>query len=148
MTAIRILALSLACATLAARNRPAAIPDNPDAATILHLLKRTSYGPRPGDLERVREIGLAKYIDQQLHPERLADAAMSARLSGFDTLDMSTRELAERYYIPAMMERRARQRERATNGETQTGQSPDAANQRAERQRGVAGAGGGAPARV
>jgi uncharacterized protein (DUF1800 family) len=161
MTAIRILALSLACATLAARDRSAAIPENPDAATILHVLKRTSYGPGPGDLERVREIGIAKYLEQQLHPERLADAAMSARLSGFDTLDMSTPELAERYFIPAMMERRARQRERTANGETQTGPVPDTANQRAdpstspgspraasrgERQRGVAGAGGGAPA--
>ncbi len=110
------------------------------------MLNRIGYGPRPGDLERVSELGLAKYIDQQLHPDRLADAGMAARLSGFETLTMSTQELADRYFIPAMMERRERQRQRAAASEPNAGTFPDATDQRAERKRGVAGAGGGAPA--
>jgi uncharacterized protein (DUF1800 family) len=128
------------------------------------VLNRIGYGPRPGDVERVSEIGLAKYIDQQLQPDRLADAGMAARLAGLETLGMSTRELADRYFIPAMMERRERQRQRAAtaeanarpspdatsqragNAETATGSSSDASSQRGERKRAVAGAGGGAPA--
>jgi uncharacterized protein (DUF1800 family) len=150
MTLIRtVAAASLACATLAATERPSAVPAAPDAATIRHVLSRIAYGPRPGDVERVREIGLSRYIDQQLNPGRLPDTGMSARLAGFDTLDMSTRELAERYFIPAMTQRRERQRERAATGDTATGSNPDAPNQlpeRAKATRGVAGAGGGAPA--
>ncbi|MGH2400263.1 MAG: DUF1800 family protein, partial [bacterium] len=125
MTVLRILAVSLVCATLAAADRPSAVPTNPDAETILHVLNRIGYGPRSGDVERVRSIGLAAYIDQQLHPERLADAGMNARLAGFDTLAMSTSELAERYFIPAMMERRERQRTRASQGEPGQPSQPD-----------------------
>src|SRR5262249_10053329 len=35
---------------------------------IVHVLNRLGYGPRAGDVERVKRIGLDKYIDQQLHP--------------------------------------------------------------------------------
>jgi uncharacterized protein (DUF1800 family) len=146
MNLLRFAVASLACVTLAAADRPSASPVSPDVATIRHVLNRIGYGPRPGDVERVRQIGLAKYIEQQLHPERMPDAAMSARLDGFETLKMSSKELADRYFIPAMMERRGRQRERVAAGETDAGTFPDATDQRAERKRGVAGAGGGAPA--
>ncbi len=40
---------------------------NADEA-ILHAMNRLAYGPRPGDVERVRQMGLAKWIDQQLSP--------------------------------------------------------------------------------
>src|SRR5687768_14763475 len=87
-----------------------AVPSKPDDKTILHVLNRIGYGPRPGDVERVRQLGLAAYIDQQLHPERIADQGMSARLAGFRTLTMSARQIAEEYYIPALEIRRQVQR--------------------------------------
>src|SRR5262252_7834114 len=37
---------------------------------ILHVLNRLGYGPRPGDLERVRQMGLERWIEGQLEPER------------------------------------------------------------------------------
>ena len=43
---------------------------------ILHALNRLSYGPRPGDVERVRQMGLAKWIDQQLNPNSIDDRAL------------------------------------------------------------------------
>src|SRR5579862_6546077 len=46
---------------------------NADEA-ILHALNRLAYGPRPGDVERVRQMGLAKWIEQQLNPNGIADA--------------------------------------------------------------------------
>jgi hypothetical protein len=39
---------------------------------VLHALNRLTFGPRPGDVEAVRKMGLKKWIDQQLHPERIA----------------------------------------------------------------------------
>ena len=40
---------------------------------VIHLLNRITFGPRPGDLERVMKMGWQKYLDEQLHPERIAD---------------------------------------------------------------------------
>jgi uncharacterized protein (DUF1800 family) len=89
------------------------IPSHPDDKTIVHVLNRLGFGPASGDIERVRRIGLPKYIDQQLHPERLADEAMTVRLAPLDTLTKSSRELAEQYFIPAQEERRRAQQQQA-----------------------------------
>src|SRR5580765_6811555 len=90
----------LAAVTLTASSPGSAVPSKPDDKTILHVLNRIGFGARPGDVDRVREIGLAAYIDQQLHPERLADSAMTARLAPLETLTKSTRQLADEYFMP------------------------------------------------
>ena len=77
-----------------------------DDKTIAHVLDRLGYGPRPGDVEKVRRAGVSNYIDQQLHPEKIGDAALETRLAPLNTIDMSTREIAQEYYLPAMAERR------------------------------------------
>src|SRR5207237_9668629 len=89
--------------------RGSAAPADPDDKTILHVLNRLGFGARPGDLERVRQLGLAAYIDQQLHPEGLADTQMAARLAGFQTLGLSSRAIAQDYYLPAQMARKEAQ---------------------------------------
>jgi uncharacterized protein (DUF1800 family) len=87
-----------------------------DTRTIVHVLNRIGFGAAPGDVERVRSMGVQAYIEQQLHPERLADSSMAARLSGLETLTKSTREMAQEYFVPAQMARRERQREQAAQG--------------------------------
>jgi uncharacterized protein (DUF1800 family) len=67
---------------------------------ILHALNRLAYGPRPGDVERVRQMGLAKWIEQQLDPKSIEDRAAEARLEQFPTLRMSTAKLLEEYPQP------------------------------------------------
>ncbi len=67
---------------------------------ILHALNRLAYGPRPGDIERVRQMGLAKWIDAQLNPKSLDDSAMEARLRIYPTLQMSTAQLIAEYPNP------------------------------------------------
>jgi uncharacterized protein (DUF1800 family) len=99
----------LVVVTLSAAGPGPAVPSKPDDKTILHVLNRIGFGARPGDVARVREIGLAKYIDEQLTPERIPDTAMTARLAGFDTLTLSSRAIAEDYYMPAQMARRQAQ---------------------------------------
>ena len=56
----------------------AAEPD--DTATVTHVLNRLTFGPRPGEVDRVRHMGLQTWIDGQLHPERLDDGAVDAHL--------------------------------------------------------------------
>jgi uncharacterized protein (DUF1800 family) len=86
------------------------VPAAPDNKTIAHVLNRLGFGPAPGDIDRVGRVGLAAHIEQQLHPERIPDASMTARLAGFETLGMRTRQLAEIYYLPALMQRRETKR--------------------------------------
>jgi len=59
----------------------AQVPDE----QVVHVLNRLAYGPRPGDVERVKAIGLQKWIDAQLAPSRIDNAALDARLSGIVT---------------------------------------------------------------
>jgi len=67
---------------------------------ILHAMNRLAYGPRPGDVERVRQMGLAKWIDQQLAPNSINDQALNARLESLATLSMSSAQLIEEYPQP------------------------------------------------
>jgi uncharacterized protein (DUF1800 family) len=76
--------------------------------SIIHVLNRIAFGARPGDLERVQKLGLKRYIDEQLHPERIADADMAARLKDLTTVGLSSREIQEMYERPAMEARRER----------------------------------------
>ena len=106
-----------------------AVPARPDDRTIVHVLNRIAFGPSPGDVERVRRMGLQAYIDQQLTPERISDERLHARLSALTTLSKSTRELAAEYYIPAQMERRDRQRQQAAPQDPAMTPSPPTGNQ-------------------
>jgi uncharacterized protein (DUF1800 family) len=71
-----------------------------DDARILHALNRVTYGPRPGDVERVRAIGLAAYLEQQLAPSTIDDRATEAALASLGTLRMSIPELLLAYPRP------------------------------------------------
>ena len=87
-----------------------------DDRTAIHVLNRLGFGPTPTAIERVKRMGVRAYIEGQLHPERIDDGAMTARLAGFTTVTKSTRDLAEDYFVPAMMERREQQRRAARDG--------------------------------
>ena len=76
------------------------------AQAITHVLNRIGYGPRPGDVERVKAMGLQRYIDQQLHPERIPDHAAEQKLAGLTTVGLSSREIADRFERPALELRR------------------------------------------
>src|SRR5262249_47031108 len=72
---------------------------------VLHLLNRTGFGARPGDVERVKRLGIDKYLDLQFHPERIDDAALSARLQQFESLNLSLAEVNEKYPAPQVSAR-------------------------------------------
>lgn len=66
-----------------------------DARRALHALNRLTFGPRPGDLQQVMAVGVDHWIDLQLHPDRIDDSALNARLEPLRTLRLSPKELAE-----------------------------------------------------
>jgi uncharacterized protein (DUF1800 family) len=70
---------------------------------ILHVLNRLGFGARPGDVERVKAMGVDKYIEQQLSPEKINDAASEAKLQNLETLRMPTAELYEKYPQPGQL---------------------------------------------
>ena len=69
----------------------------------LHALNRVAFGPRPGDVQRVAAMGVDQWIDQQLHPEKIDDHALDARLAPFRTLRMDTREIVENFPPPQVI---------------------------------------------
>src|ERR1700722_13470802 len=81
---------------------------------ILHALNRLAYGPRPGDIERVRQMGLAKWIDQQLNPNSIDDKAVEARLDAYPTLKMSSKQLLADYPQPKQAEKQAEKQPQTT----------------------------------
>src|SRR6266511_1473062 len=55
---------------------------------ILHVLNRLGFGARPGDIERVKAMGLENYINQQLNPEKITDSLADAKTKNLSTLSM------------------------------------------------------------
>ena len=72
----------------------------------LHALNRLGFGPRPGDVDKVLAVGVDKWIGQQLAPERIADTAVDQRLKSYPTLQMSDRDIVQKYYAPIVQLRR------------------------------------------
>lgn len=64
----------------------------------LHALNRLGFGPRPGDLEAVKKIGLDKWIDQQLNPSAIPEtAALTERIEPLDSVRMSMSDMTAKY---------------------------------------------------
>ena len=70
---------------------------------ILHVLNRLGFGPRPGDLEKVKAIGLQKYIEQQLNPTEIDDTTAEAKVRNLEVFKMSTAQVFARYPSPGTL---------------------------------------------
>src|SRR5580704_9699374 len=79
---------------------------------VLHVLDRLTFGPRPGDVEIVKKMGVKKWIDLQLHPERIAeDRALEVKLAPLETLRMSQGDTEASYPTPQMIRQVAQGRQ-------------------------------------
>ena len=71
---------------------------------IGHALNRLTFGPRPDDFAQVQKLGLKKWIDVQLHPDRIAEnPVLQTKLAPLDTLRLTPLELAWRYPPPQLI---------------------------------------------
>src|SRR5436190_9360064 len=65
---------------------------------IVQALNRLTFGPRPGDVEEVRRIGLAKWMEQQLHPNQIAEnPVLEERLTPLKSLRLPISEVVSKY---------------------------------------------------
>jgi uncharacterized protein (DUF1800 family) len=65
---------------------------------IVQALNRLTFGPRPGDAEEVRRLGVAKWIELQLHPERIPEnPVLDAKLKPLETLTMALPQIVKEY---------------------------------------------------
>ncbi len=102
----RITALVLVCgfAAFVAAKKKAAPSDAADQQKrALHALDRLTFGPRPGDVQAVAAMGVDKWIDLQLHPETIDNAALDAKLAPYRTLHMSARDMAINFPPPQVL---------------------------------------------
>jgi uncharacterized protein (DUF1800 family) len=76
------------------KTKPAQMPQDKQ---IIHALNRFTFGIRPGDVERVRAMGLDKWFDEQLHPDKINDSGLEARLAPLRTIRMSSREMVQNF---------------------------------------------------
>jgi uncharacterized protein (DUF1800 family) len=80
-----------------------------DEAAVAHALNRLAFGPRPGDVAHVRELGLARWIDRQLEPARTANGPLDARLARLQTLSLDSAAIG-RVFFEARQQRQVQQR--------------------------------------
>ena len=83
----------------------------PDLASW-HFLSRTTFGPRPQDIEKVNKAGIAAVLDEQLHPERIEDSVVERRIAALPTLAMTPEELMEDFPAPNKANKLAERQER------------------------------------
>ncbi|MEA2538742.1 MAG: hypothetical protein QOH35_108 [Acidobacteriaceae bacterium] len=62
-----------------------------------HALNRLTFGPKPGDLERLQAIGVKKWIEIQLNPEQIDDSLLEARLQSFPAMHLSQQDLMQTF---------------------------------------------------
>ena len=70
---------------------------------ILHILNRLGFGARPGDVERVKALGLENYITSQLNPDKISDSLAEGKIKDLQTLTMTTAQLYEKYPQPGQL---------------------------------------------
>ena len=71
---------------------------------VIHALNRLTFGPRTGDVEAVRKMGVKKWIDLQLHPERIAEnPELARRLAPLESLRLSQADTERNYPNPQMI---------------------------------------------
>jgi uncharacterized protein (DUF1800 family) len=97
---LTVAAAALAAAILAGSGRA----DDPfdqrlsSDRQLVHALNRLTFGPRPGDLEEVRRIGLAKWMELQLHPAQIAEnPVLEEKLKPLSSLGLSLPEVMAKY---------------------------------------------------
>jgi len=68
---------------------------------ILHVLNRLTFGARPGDAAEVKRLGVERWIDLQLNPERISEnPALAAKIEPLESLKLLTWQINEKYAPP------------------------------------------------
>ncbi len=102
-------AVLLCAATLAAKKKPDADyvlfkKKLSKDEQVVHALDRLTFGPRPGDFAAVKKMGVKKWIELELHPERITEnPQLETKLAPLETLRMSQAQVASSYPPPQVV---------------------------------------------
>ncbi|HSQ19483.1 MAG TPA: DUF1800 domain-containing protein, partial [Blastocatellia bacterium] len=77
---------------------------------ILQLLNRITFGPRPGDVARVKEAGIDRFLEEQLQSEAIDDSELARRLEVLPTQQLASAELYQLYPPPQAAEQRVNEK--------------------------------------
>ena len=76
---------------------------------VLHALNRFTFGPRPGDVAAVEGMGVQRWFEMQLHPERVDDSAYQVEVGQFPAMGLPEDQLLERFPSGAVVRQMSRQ---------------------------------------
>lgn len=119
MLSVALLAVSTSAVSKPKRDKPAANPPayaafnqplcNDDR--LHHALDRLTFGARPGDFDQLKSVGLNRWLDAQLHPERIPEnPGLLSVLAPLQTLQMGIRDTYINYPAPQLIAAVARGR--------------------------------------
>jgi uncharacterized protein (DUF1800 family) len=107
---LALLVLSAACSSSTPRTIPSGrgltpvvvvAPTEPREQTadqqVQQVLNRLGFGPRPGDVAKVRAMGVDEWIALQLAPDRIEDGAADRVVASYEMLGKPTNELVGMY---------------------------------------------------
>ncbi len=116
--AMRTLALlSIAAAVSAAHGqKPKSLPATAAAQSsdllpdeqVQQVLNRLTFGPRSEDAAKVRAMGVEKWIDAQLHPERISDSRIDSLMSKYAVYSMSMGDVIRDYGVVQQLQRQVK----------------------------------------
>ena len=86
---------------------------------IIQALNRLTFGPKPGDVQKVRSIGLDNWIDQQLRPEKINDSGIDQFIARYPAINQDQSDLLAQY-AQQQREKREVKRERADTSRVMT----------------------------
>ena len=88
--------LAAACPSWHSKRAPAVKPLTEEERAT-QALNRLTFGPRPGDVERIQAIGVKKWVEMQLNPEQVDDSLLEARLQSFPAMHLSQQNLLQAF---------------------------------------------------
>ena len=108
------------CASPAAASQDVPVTSSPRELSadeqVIHAVSRLTFGARPGDVERVRAMGVDGWIAAQLRPDRIDDEATDQFIARYGTLGKTSAELYREYPPAALLRAVARRDSLARNG--------------------------------
>ena len=125
-----VLALAAACSASATRTpssgpmpTPLVVvsPSEPREQTadqqVQQVLNRMAFGPRPGDVAKVRAMGVDQWIGLQLAPDRIDDGVADRIVASYEMLGRPTSDLVT-MYENGQQAIRQQQKQRGSQGDT------------------------------
>jgi uncharacterized protein (DUF1800 family) len=85
------------------RTKIAAAQQMDEHQRAVHVLDRFTFGPRPGDVDRVAGMGVDKWFEEQLNPGKIDDSQLEARLQPLRSLNMTSAELLKNFPPPQVI---------------------------------------------